>query len=71
MVLNVHTSKKEGERERSLNTRNMEYTVRMYVGVIKLIYLFVKFNKAHGTHTQIIFSYFYRSSYPIVLMSIV
>ena len=55
MVLNVHTSKKEGERERSLNTRNMEYTVRMYGGVIELIYLFVKNLKAHGTHTHKLF----------------
>ena len=62
--------KKKG-RERSLNTRNMEYTVRMYGGVIELIYLFVKFKGTRHTHAQIIFSYFYRSSYPIVLMSIV
>ena len=42
MVLNVHTSKKEGERERSLNTRNMEYTVRMYGGVIEFNIPFCK-----------------------------
>ena len=50
----------------------MEYTVRMYGGVIEFnMYLFLKFKGTRHTHTQIIFSYFYRSSYPIVLMSIV
>ena len=40
MVLNVHTSKKEGRA--LLNTRNMEYTVRMYGGVIEFNIPFCK-----------------------------